>query len=45
VVTDFNRFRGTGTSELGAAIAVQLAPLPADGPKGAVFEDDVRLAY
>jgi NAD(P)-dependent dehydrogenase (short-subunit alcohol dehydrogenase family) len=45
VATDFNNFRGTRTPDEGAAVAVRLATLPADGPSGAVYEDDVRLAW
>jgi NAD(P)-dependent dehydrogenase (short-subunit alcohol dehydrogenase family) len=45
VATDFNDFRGTRTPEQGAAVAIRLATLPADGPTGAVFEDDVQLAW
>ena len=45
VATDFNGFRGTRTPEQGAAVALRLATLPADGPTGAVFEDDVQLAW
>jgi NAD(P)-dependent dehydrogenase (short-subunit alcohol dehydrogenase family) len=45
VATDFNGFQGTRTPEQGAAVAVRLATLPADGPTGAVFEDDTRLAW
>ena len=45
VATDFNNFRGTRTPDEGAAVAVRLATLPEDGPTGAVFEDDVRLAW
>ena len=45
VATDFNNFRGTRTPEQGAAVAIRLATLPADGPTGAVFEDDTRLAW
>jgi NAD(P)-dependent dehydrogenase (short-subunit alcohol dehydrogenase family) len=45
VATDFNNFRGTRTPDEGAAVAVRLATLPADGPTGAVFEDDVRLTW
>ncbi|WP_413600923.1 SDR family NAD(P)-dependent oxidoreductase [Curtobacterium sp. Curtsp57] len=45
VATDFNGFRGTRTPEEGAAVAVRLATLPADGPTGAVFEDDTQLAW
>ncbi|MFZ6647789.1 SDR family NAD(P)-dependent oxidoreductase [Undibacterium sp. TJN25] len=45
VATDFNNFRGTRTPEQGAAVAVRLAQLGADGPSGLVFEDDVQLAW
>jgi len=45
VATDFNGFRGTRTPEQGAAVAIRLATLPEDGPAGAVFEDDVQLAW
>lgn len=45
VATDFNDFRGTRTPDEGAAVAVRLATLPADGPTGLVFEDDQRLAW
>ncbi|HEY3806538.1 MAG TPA: SDR family NAD(P)-dependent oxidoreductase [Kofleriaceae bacterium] len=45
VATAFNSFRGTRTPEQGAAIAVRLATLDETGPTGAVFEDDVQLAW
>lgn len=45
VATDFNDFRGTRTPDEGAAVVVRLATLPADGPTGAVFEDDTQLAW
>jgi NAD(P)-dependent dehydrogenase (short-subunit alcohol dehydrogenase family) len=45
VATDFNGFRGTRTPEQGATVAVRLATLPADGPTGAVFQDDLQLAW
>lgn len=45
VATDFNDFRGTRTPDEGAAVAVRLATLGQDGPTGAVFEDEVRLAW
>ncbi|MFJ4221881.1 SDR family NAD(P)-dependent oxidoreductase [Curtobacterium luteum] len=45
VATDFNGFRGTRTPDEGAAAAVRLATLPADGPSGAVYEDDTQLAW
>ena len=37
--TDLNGFRGVRTPEQGAAIAIQLATLPDDGPSGAFFDD------
>ncbi|GAA4264209.1 SDR family oxidoreductase [Dactylosporangium darangshiense] len=37
--TDLNGFRGVRTPEQGAAIAIQLATLPTDGPTGGFFED------
>ena len=45
VATDFNNFRGTRTPEHGAAVAIRLATLPAEGPTGAVFEDQTQLAW
>jgi NAD(P)-dependent dehydrogenase (short-subunit alcohol dehydrogenase family) len=45
VATDFNNFRGTRTPEEGAAGAIRLAQLEADGPSGAVFEDERKLAW
>jgi NAD(P)-dependent dehydrogenase (short-subunit alcohol dehydrogenase family) len=45
VATDFNNFRGTRTPDEGAAVALRLATLPADGPTGAVFEDEVQLTW
>ena len=37
--TDLNGFRGTRTPEQGAAIALHLATLPDDGPRGGFFDD------
>jgi NAD(P)-dependent dehydrogenase (short-subunit alcohol dehydrogenase family) len=37
--TDLNGFRGFRTPEQGAAIAIQLATLPDDGPTGGFFDD------
>jgi NAD(P)-dependent dehydrogenase (short-subunit alcohol dehydrogenase family) len=37
--TDLNGFRGVRTPQQGAAIAIQLATLPDDGPTGAFFDD------
>ncbi|WIB58885.1 SDR family NAD(P)-dependent oxidoreductase [Curtobacterium sp. MCLR17_007] len=45
VATDFNDFRGTRTPDEGAAVAVCLATLPADGPTGVIIEDDRQLAW
>ena len=45
VATEFNGFRGTRTPAEGAAVAIRLATLGADGPTGAVFEDDTRLTW
>lgn len=45
VATDFNGFRGTRTPEEAAVVALRLATLGADGPTGAVFEDETRLAW
>lgn len=39
VATDLNGFRGTGTAEQGAKIAIRLATLPDDGPTGEFFDD------
>ncbi|MET9259125.1 SDR family oxidoreductase [Amycolatopsis sp. NPDC004079] len=39
VATDFTGFAGTRTPEQGAAIAVKLATLPDDGPRGGFFDD------
>ncbi|SHN47356.1 SDR family oxidoreductase [Cryptosporangium aurantiacum] len=38
--TDLNGFRGFRTPEQGAAIAIKLATLPADGPTGGFFDDE-----
>jgi NAD(P)-dependent dehydrogenase (short-subunit alcohol dehydrogenase family) len=45
VATGFNGFRGTRTPAEGAAVAIWLATLGADGPTGAVFEDSTQLAW
>jgi NAD(P)-dependent dehydrogenase (short-subunit alcohol dehydrogenase family) len=37
--TDLNNFHGVRTPQQGAAIAIQLATLPDDGPTGGFFED------
>jgi NAD(P)-dependent dehydrogenase (short-subunit alcohol dehydrogenase family) len=38
--TDLNGFQGTQTVEQGAAVLVQYATLPADGPRGQFFSPD-----
>jgi NAD(P)-dependent dehydrogenase (short-subunit alcohol dehydrogenase family) len=45
VATDFNQFRGARTPDQGAVVAIWLATQPADGPTGAVFQDQVQLAW
>jgi NAD(P)-dependent dehydrogenase (short-subunit alcohol dehydrogenase family) len=39
VATDFTGFAGSRTPEQGAAVAVRLAILPDDGPRGGFFDD------
>ncbi|WP_459549857.1 SDR family oxidoreductase [Nocardia sp. X0981] len=39
VATDFTGFSGERTPEEGAAIAIRLATLPDDGPRGGFFDD------
>ena len=39
VATDFTGFNGSRTPEQGAAIAVRLATLPDDGPRGGFFDE------
>ena len=39
VATDFTGFAGQRTPEQGAAIAIRLATLPDDGPRGGFFDD------
>ncbi|MDQ0714910.1 NAD(P)-dependent dehydrogenase (short-subunit alcohol dehydrogenase family) [Streptomyces luteogriseus] len=43
--TDLNGFRGTRTPEQGAAVAIRLATLPADGPTGAFFDDEGEVPW
>ncbi|WP_290059115.1 SDR family NAD(P)-dependent oxidoreductase [Amycolatopsis solani] len=45
VATDFNGFRGTRTPEEGAEVAIRLATVDENGPTGAVYEDERRLAW
>ncbi|MCX2947082.1 SDR family oxidoreductase [Lentzea sp. NEAU-D7] len=40
VATDFTGFAAPRTAEQGAAIAIRLATLPDDGPRGGFFDDD-----
>ncbi|WP_198681004.1 SDR family oxidoreductase [Lentzea terrae] len=40
VATDFTGFAGLRTPEQGAAIAIRLATLPDDGPRGGFFDDE-----
>ncbi|UMG92859.1 SDR family oxidoreductase [Nocardioides sp. TF02-7] len=40
VATDFTGFAGSRTPQQGAAIAVRLATLPDDGPRGGFFDDE-----
>jgi NAD(P)-dependent dehydrogenase (short-subunit alcohol dehydrogenase family) len=39
VATDFTGFSGSRTPEQGAAIAIRLATVPDDGPRGGFFDD------
>ncbi|MEU9097188.1 SDR family oxidoreductase [Streptomyces sp. NPDC048361] len=43
--TDLNGFRGVRTPAQGAAIAIQLATLPDDGPTGHFFDDAGEVAW
>lgn len=43
--TDLNDFRGPRTPSQGAAIAVVMAMLPADGPTGGFFDDDGPIIW
>ncbi len=46
VATDFTGFAdGARTPEQGAAIAIRLATLPDDGPRGGFFDDDGAVAW
>jgi NAD(P)-dependent dehydrogenase (short-subunit alcohol dehydrogenase family) len=40
VATEFTGFAGVRTPEQGAAIAIRLATLPDDGPRGGFFDDE-----
>jgi NAD(P)-dependent dehydrogenase (short-subunit alcohol dehydrogenase family) len=45
VATDLNGFSGHRTPEQGAAIAVRLATLPADGPTGGFFDENGAIPW
>ncbi|MEV6677265.1 SDR family NAD(P)-dependent oxidoreductase [Streptomyces erythrochromogenes] len=45
VATDLNGFRGVRTPEQGAAIAIELATLPDDGPTGRFFSDTGEVPW
>ncbi|WP_233508568.1 hypothetical protein [Spongiactinospora gelatinilytica] len=40
VATDFTGFNGSRTPQQGAAIAIRLATLPDDGPRGGFYDDE-----
>jgi len=45
VATDFTGYAGVRTPEQGAAIAIRLATLPDDGPRGGFFDDEGVIAW
>lgn len=45
VATEFTGFAGDRTAEQGAAIAIALATLPNDGPRGGFFDDDGAIPW
>ncbi|MFE6288121.1 SDR family oxidoreductase [Streptomyces sp. NPDC057877] len=45
VATDFTGFQAPRTPEQGAAIAIRLATLPDDGPRGGFFDDEGAVAW
>ncbi|WP_328966548.1 SDR family NAD(P)-dependent oxidoreductase [Streptomyces sp. NBC_00239] len=45
VATDLNGFRGVRTPQQGAAIAIELATLPDDGPTGRFFADTGEVPW
>jgi NAD(P)-dependent dehydrogenase (short-subunit alcohol dehydrogenase family) len=45
VATDFTGFASPRTPEQGAAIAIRLATLPDDGPRGGFFDDEGVVAW
>jgi NAD(P)-dependent dehydrogenase (short-subunit alcohol dehydrogenase family) len=45
VATDFTGFNAPRTPEQGAAVAIRLATLPDDGPRGGFFDDEGVVAW
>jgi NAD(P)-dependent dehydrogenase (short-subunit alcohol dehydrogenase family) len=45
VATDFTAFNSPRTPEQGAAIAIRLATLPDDGPRGGFFDDEGTVPW
>ncbi|MFI5959109.1 SDR family oxidoreductase [Cryptosporangium sp. NPDC051539] len=45
VATDFTGFASSRTADQGAAIAIRLATLPDDGPRGGFFDDEGVVAW
>ncbi len=45
VATDFTGFNAPRTPEQGAAIAIRLATLPDDGPRGGFFDDEGAVPW
>jgi NAD(P)-dependent dehydrogenase (short-subunit alcohol dehydrogenase family) len=45
VATDFTGFNAPRTPEQGAAIAIRLATLPEDGPRGGFFDDEGAVPW
>ncbi|KES03711.1 dehydrogenase [Streptomyces toyocaensis] len=45
VATDFTGFNASRTPEQGAAIAIRLATLPDDGPRGGFFDDEGAVPW
>ena len=45
VATDFTGFDAPRTPEQGAAVAIRLATLPDDGPRGGFFDDDGTVPW
>jgi NAD(P)-dependent dehydrogenase (short-subunit alcohol dehydrogenase family) len=43
--TDLNAFRGVRTPQQGAAVAIRLATVPADGPTGRFFDDEGEVPW